>query len=1014
MPTSDAQGHPGSESATNLPPNRDPSLSSQTLPPPHLYLPPPPNHFLPQSSQQNPSTLPDMTSLSSVPRYARSIHSFLRIIPILIQLQLPLPILHLGTEWTARQTLFYLLSMRGPIPIFRLLRVRATSLAMLETILKHPNLRSLICMSSSLVTSATAQLFFSPQPSSTSTTSSSYQRIVTQNKSAEDTPTRNHGSKQFITPESSPSYGSRTTPPLRTGFATTPTARHNSIDTGALTPRNVQAHVALDLAALAPSPHISSPISAASEQSSRLSSPFIAKLGVAEKTERSAKKKQTLSAPSSPIPMDVDDVFSSPPNARSRSRLTKQDRMDISTPPISPPQASTSTTVVAGGEIERIRQVLIEDHLAQIREAENRRPDYLKRSKRLLSDVDSTIFADERERERGFAVGITESPNKGRRLQLFQETSEESFEESLMAGGYGRYRTNDWVRQPQPLSVLGSGATGTPNVAQTLVERVEEAPPTEKELKKRKRLDAFCSSNKTRPKLTPVDLVGKGRVLLELPDDDKAPMVETPDSSPAKKRSGGGKRKRKSTDLALSSRKDKLLNPTEELEGPNWPDNEFPWRLRKAERSEAEKAMEDERLKWIEKFLDRDTDDEDDGESGSKSVAMSDDEILPSGKWGHVYEHETDKPVPVRMGRGKMVPLLAHPEDPRSAYARKKSVFPSDPADARAALLAKKSVRALAYRNQRRQREIAEQDKEDTVICICNGKDDGRELVQCDGCQTWYHLECIGIRSIAELGREEDAWFCRSCVTRVRSPSPERVRMPTVLREPTFVPTDDAPRVRRIQDPTLYQPLHNSPLWNPPRVPKTPTRGGRKSDFDMSSSSDSSRFPSTPQNLSHDIRLYNTPNPLEYHPSASTDDPPFDPNSTPSRGIKFGAFATPKSNPWSIRAGGLLHTPSRHHSRGSFGRSFGSLEDMGGSFGAFDGLTRYPNVEDSPIRRSAGREGGPRMKRVPESPLLSRPLVPLRPAPEESPVLRFQPQRDVTRLHGLTGPPSRDDSAYMR
>lgn len=679
-----------------------------------------------------------------------------------------------------------------------------------------------------------------------------------------------------------------------------------------------------------------------------------------------------------------------------------------STPRMATPEASTSA---AGGEIERIRQALIQDHLAQIQEAENRRPDYLKRSKRPLSDVDSTMYADDGERERGVPVGVTETPNKGRRLKLFQETSEESFEESLMAGGYGRYRTNDWVRQPQPLSLLHANAAGTSNVAEVLVERVEEVP-TEKELKKRKRLEAFRSNNKIRPKLTPVDIVGKGRVLLEMPGEDKATAVATPESSPSKKRNGGGKRKRKS--IELTPGKDKLSNQAEELDAPNWPDDEFPWRVRKEERSEAKKALEDERLKWIEKFLDRDTDDEDDGEDGSRNVGGGDDEILPSTKWGHVYEHETDKPIPVRMGRGKMVPLLAHPEDPRRAYAKKKSVFPSDPADARAALLAKKSVRALAYRNQRRQRERVEgNDEEGAVICICNGKDDGRELVQCDGCQTWYHLQCIGIRSIAELGREEDAWFCRSCVT--RSPSPERPLLPIVHQEPTFVPTDDAPRVRRTQDPTLYQPLHNSPLWNPPRVPKTPTRGGRRPDYDMSSSSDSSRLPSTPQNSSHDIRLYNTPGPFDHHPSASADDPPFDPNSTPSRGIKFGAFATPKSNPWSIRAGGLFHTPSRHHSRGSFGRSFGSLEDMGGSFGAFDGLTRYPTVEDSPIRRSAGSQReGPRMsvRKVPESPLLSRPqLVPLRPAPEESPVVRFQPQREVPRFHG---PPSREDGAYMR
>ena len=28
---------------------------------------------------------------------------------------------------------------------------------------------------------------------------------------------------------------------------------------------------------------------------------------------------------------------------------------------------------------------------------------------------------------------------------------------------------------------------------------------------------------------------------------------------------------------------------------------------------------------------------------------------------------------------------------------------------------------------------------------MCHGTDDGRELVQCDACSTWYHLECIGI-----------------------------------------------------------------------------------------------------------------------------------------------------------------------------------------------------------------------------------------------------------------------------
>lgn len=121
-----------------------------------------------------------------------------------------------------------------------------------------------------------------------------------------------------------------------------------------------------------------------------------------------------------------DDPFSSPPDSFSSRRRHGG-------------VSSNSATTVSGGEIERIRQALIEDRLAQIQEAEIRRPDYLKRTKRQLSEVESGILADHADQDRGNAVGIMESPNQGRRLKLFQETSEESFEESLMAGGYGRY-----------------------------------------------------------------------------------------------------------------------------------------------------------------------------------------------------------------------------------------------------------------------------------------------------------------------------------------------------------------------------------------------------------------------------------------------------------------------------------------------------------------------------------------------------------------------------------------------
>lgn len=86
----------------------------------------------------------------------------------------------------------------------------------------------------------------------------------------------------------------------------------------------------------------------------------------------------------------------------------------------------------------RIRAQLLENQMTLSREAEARRPDYLKRAKRLGSpptlDIDGTD-----EQRAAAAIGVTESPMKGRRLMLFQKTSDESFEESLMAGGYDRH-----------------------------------------------------------------------------------------------------------------------------------------------------------------------------------------------------------------------------------------------------------------------------------------------------------------------------------------------------------------------------------------------------------------------------------------------------------------------------------------------------------------------------------------------------------------------------------------------
>ena len=140
-----------------------------------------------------------------------------------------------------------------------------------------------------------------------------------------------------------------------------------------------------------------------------------------------------VSAPSA----DLEDVFSAP----KLHHHAVAEKNTLSTPPVSPRDVGlTSVGIQAGGGMERICQAVIEDTRNRMKEAENRRPDYLKRAKRTLSETNPSYFTeDPNDRHRWPPVGVMDSPQKGRRLKLFQETSDESFEESLMAGGYGRY-----------------------------------------------------------------------------------------------------------------------------------------------------------------------------------------------------------------------------------------------------------------------------------------------------------------------------------------------------------------------------------------------------------------------------------------------------------------------------------------------------------------------------------------------------------------------------------------------
>ena len=59
----------------------------------------------------------------------------------------------------------------------------------------------------------------------------------------------------------------------------------------------------------------------------------------------------------------------------------------------------------------------------------------------------------------------------------------------------------------------------------------------------------------------------------------------------------------------------------------------------------------------------------------------------------------------------------------------------------------------------------------DKILCICRRKHDGRELVQCNNCQMWYHLECSGSETSRILGVKKSHPFAGEALVRHREVS---------------------------------------------------------------------------------------------------------------------------------------------------------------------------------------------------------------------------------------------------
>lgn len=352
-----------------------------------------------------------------------------------------------------------------------------------------------------------------------------------------------------------------------------------------------------------------------------------------------------------------------------------------------------------------------------------------------------------------------------------------------------------------------------------------------------------------------------------------------------------------------------------------------------------------DRLDRINRYLSRDTDSED--ESSKKENSRP-----PTPSVAVIKSEE------VRPGRGKGVPLQTNPVQPRAVgLAHNSSQFyPSDPADARTALMSKRAVRLLAYRHARKVDE--QENRHPTGLCICGsaGDEDDRAQVQCDECFTWYHTDCLGIRDITELGDPDDPYYCYLCRPDLHATTSNSsyLRGTTLQRGPTLVPTEEQPTTRGMQDIAFYT---SSPLST---NLQTPTRGSfhgysRRSLWDDAHLGG----PSTPVGLRGGVRIF-TPNGVQvpYNPFLES---PLRGSIQESDSHKdssgYATFVTPKG--WPIYfANGQAHTPIDGRGGFAFGYGFGS-DDSGngsGAFGSYGQARIGAAADDTPIRRAPPRQ----------------------------------------------------------
>ncbi|KAG8929412.1 hypothetical protein FRC02_005618 [Tulasnella sp. 418] len=360
--------------------------------------------------------------------------------------------------------------------------------------------------------------------------------------------------------------------------------------------------------------------------------------------------------------------------------------------------------------------------------------------------------------------------------------------------------------------------------------------------------------------------------------------------------------------LADSSNKMSFVN------GSHWPDSQFPWSLNDQQRKAERKRLRNEKMKLVERFLDRDTDDSlSDDEEDSVMTANDEDSMEEGGMvhrarglsaLGHdAPENQNDTLMPARPYLDDTTPDL---------------VVPSDPGDARYAFASRRDIRAQLFQSKRRREESTEDSEDDgPVACICREPEDGRRMVRCDGCRSWFHQICVDILDENQL---DDFWYCWKCSRdAVSFPEDGSVTPATTMVVPPTQTQPVSEDTRPEQETDTFPPPNSdrspSPFSSPPKSPIRLQPNSVPSIFSPQRTPRKTFDPTTPKRLvsRFGIDIQQTPRFFPEFSQQGRTAGSTDIMGSPSRGTQYSvAFATLQPRQ---RSGVPLFTPKTPTSR---------------------------------------------------------------------------------------------------